>query len=117
MMLTDADVFFPLTVEARDAAMENLAVGELLVIPSPIAAIWSSPGKLEVAKRIPTYQWFVEILVKSKTIECVNEDCSLIRFIDNSGNELAQWQTTSELGSILSSNPKITYGEITFTKS
>lgn len=113
-MLTENDICF--SDEDEKALIDSVAVGEEYKIRGVIIVIWDENRNIEWIRRISTYDWFTQLLSKAVKIECVNDDCSIVRFVDSEGNELEQLTTTPEFGSVLSSNPTMYFGHATFTK-
>lgn len=113
-MLTEDDIFF--SEVDRQALVDSVAEGEDYRIRGIIFNLKNENGDIEWIKKIQTYDWFMDLLNKTKTIECVEEDCSVVRFLDSSGEEIEQLTTTSEFGSALASNPNIYFGHANFTK-
>lgn len=113
-MLTDNDIFFSET--DRQALIDSVAEGEDYKIRGIIFNLKNENGEIEWIKRIDTYDWFMDLINKTKTIECVNENCSVVRFLNSSGEEIEQLTTTSEFGSALASKPNIYFGHANFIK-
>lgn len=113
-MLTDNDILFNDNDESQ--LLETLNVGDEYHVPGTIVCIYNDDGKIEAAKQFSTHSWFIEILQNSSKIECVNDDCSIIKFVDINNNEINQLTTTSQLGSMLASNPKLHFGHSIRTK-
>jgi len=113
-MLTDNDIFFSET--DRQALIDSVAEGEAYKIRGIIFNLKNEDGEIEWLKRIDTYDWFMDLLNRTKTIECVEEDCSVVRFFNSSGEEIEQLTTTSEFGSALASKPSIYFGHSNFKK-
>lgn len=113
-MLTDNDIFFSET--DRQALIDSVAEGQAYKIRGIIFNLKNEDGEIEWLKRIDTHDWFMDLLNKTKTIECVEEDCSVVRFLNSSGEEIEQLTTTSEFGSALASKPNIYFGHSNFTK-
>ena len=113
-MLTEDNICF--SDEDEQALIDSTEVGKQYSIPLVYVSIFNENGDIEWLRQIRTYTWFTQLLSKAVTIEGVNDDCSIVRFVDSKNNELEQLTTTSEFGSVLSSNPKIRFGDTTFTK-
>lgn len=113
-MLTDNDIYF--NDEDRAALTETLNVGDEYSIRGVIVIMKNEQGEVETAKQILTYNSFTDLLLRTTTIECVNDECSIVRFVNHKGDELEQLTTTPELGSMLASNPTYAFGQTTFKK-
>ena len=113
-MLTENDILFSET--DRQALIDSVAEGNTYRIRGIIFNLKNENGEIEWLRKINTYDWFMNLLNKTKTIECVNEDCSIVRFLNSSGEEIEQLTTTPEFGSALASNPNIYIGHANFTK-
>jgi hypothetical protein len=113
-MLTDNDIFFSET--DRQALIDSVAEGDSYRIRGIIFNLKNEDGEIEWLRKINTYDWFMNLFNRTKTIECVNEDCSIVKFIDYTGEEIEQLTTTPEFGSALASNPNIYFGHANFTK-
>jgi len=113
-MLTDNDIYF--SDEDKAALIESTNIGEDYSIRGVYVIIKNEQGDIETYKNILTYDWFTDLLLRTTTIECVNDDCSIVKFLDYKGNELEQLTTTSELGSMLASNPSYAFGHTSFKK-
>ena len=113
-MLTDNDIYF--NDEDRAALTETLNVGDEYRVRGVIVIMKNEEGEVETAKQILTHNSFTNLLQTTKTIECVNDECSIVRFINRQGDELEQLTTTPELGSMLASNPSYSFGHTTFKK-
>lgn len=113
-MLTENDILFSET--DRQALIDSVAEGEAYRIRGIIFNLKNEDGEIEWLRKINTYDWFMDLLNKTKTIECVEEDFSVVRFLNSSGEEIEQLTTTPEFGSALASNPSIYFGHANFTK-
>jgi len=113
-MLTDNDIYF--SDEDKAALIENTAAGEDYSIRGFYVYLKNEQGDIETYKNILTYDWFTDLLLRTTTIECVNDDCSIVKFLDYKGDELEQLTTTSELGSMFASNPSYAFGHTSFKK-
>jgi hypothetical protein len=113
-MLTDNDIYF--NDEDRAALTEKLNVGDEYVVRGVIVIIKNEEGEVETVKQILTHTLFTDLLLKTTTIECVNDECSIVKFVNHKGDELEQLTTTPELGSMLASNPSYAFGHTTFKK-
>jgi len=113
-MLTDNDIYF--SDEDKAALIENTAAGQDYRIRGFYVYLKNEQGDIETYKNILTYDWFTDLLLRTTTIECVNDDCSTVVFLDHKGNELDQLTTTSELGSMFASNPSYAFGHTSFKK-
>ncbi len=60
-----------------------------------------------IVHTMPTFTFFYDMINSSNNIVCVNDDCSLVNFLDDNENIIETLQTNSKLGSILTSSPKI----------
>jgi hypothetical protein len=114
IMLTEDNICF--SDEDEQALIDSTEVGKQYSIPAVYVSIFNENGDIEWLRKINTYPWFVQLISKAVVIEGVNDDCSIVRFVDSDDNELDQLTTTSEFGSVLSSNPRILFGDTTFTK-
>ena len=113
-MLTEDDIFF--SEADRQALIDSVDEGEAYRIRGIIFNLKNENGEIEWLKRIDTYDWFMDLLNKTKTIECVEEDCSVVKFIGYDKKEIDQLTTTTEFGSALASKPNIYFGHSNFTK-
>lgn len=113
-MLTDNDIYF--NEEDRAALTETLNVGDEYIVRGVIVIIKDEQGEVETVKQILTHNSFTDLLLRTTTIECVNDECSIVKFVNHKGDELEQLTTTSELGSMLASNPSYAFGHTTFKK-
>jgi hypothetical protein len=113
-MLTDNDIYF--NDEDRAALTEKLNVGDEYVVRGVIVIMKNEEGEVETAKQILTHTLFTDLLLRTTTIECVNDECSIVKFVNHKGDELEQLTTTPELGSMLASNPSYAFGHTTFKK-
>ena len=113
-MLTDNDIFF--SEADRQALVDSAAEGEAYTIRGIIFNLKDEDGNIEWQRRIDTYDWFMNLFNKTKTIECVNEECSVVKFIDYNDKEIEQLTTTPEFGSALASKPNIYFGHSNFIK-
>jgi len=113
-MLTDNDIYF--NEEDREALTETLNVGDEYIVRGVIVIIKDEQGEVETVKQILTHNSFTDLLLRTTTIECVNDECSIVKFVNHKGDELEQLTTTSELGSMLASNPSYAFGHTTFKK-
>jgi hypothetical protein len=113
-MLTDNDIYF--NDEDRAALTETLNVGDEYSVRGVIVIMKNEQGEVETAKQILTHNSFTDLLLRTTTIECVNDECSIVKFVNHKGDELEQLTTTPELGSMLASNPSYAFGHTTFKK-
>ena len=113
-MLTDNDIYF--SDEDKASLIESTNVGDQYSIRGVYVIIKDEQGDIETYKHLLTYDSFTDLLQKAKTIECVNDECSIVRFINRQGDELEQLTTTPELGSMLASNPTYAFGHTSFKK-
>ena len=113
-MLTDNDIYF--NDEDRAALTEKLNVGDEYIVRGVIVIMKNEEGEVETAKQILTHTLFTDLLLRTTTIECVNDECSIVKFVNHKGDELEQLTTTPELGSMLASNPSYAFGHTTFKK-
>jgi hypothetical protein len=113
-MLTDNDIYF--SDEDKAALIESTNVGDEYRIRGVYVIILDEQRNIETYKHLLTYDSFTNLLLRTTTIECVNDDCSTVRFLDYKGDELDQLTTTPELGSMLASNPEYAFGHNSFRK-
>jgi hypothetical protein len=113
-MLTDNDIYF--SDEDKAALVGSINAGDQYSIRGFYVYLKNEQGDIETYKNILTYDWFTDLLMRATSIECLNDDCSTVKFIDYKGDELDQLTTTSELGSMLASNPHYAFGHTSFKK-
>ena len=113
-MLTDNDIYF--SDEDKAALIESTNVGDQYSIRGVYVIIKDEQGDIETYKHLLTYNSFTDLLLRATTIQCVNDDCSTVRFLDYKGDELDQLTTTPELGSMLASDPEYAFGHTSFKK-
>lgn len=102
-MLTDNDIYFS---EQDDAAAKALVnVGDRYEVKH---ISFGFDG--QVVHSMATHESFVTLFQSASSIECVDEDCSIVKFIGKDNEELETLNTDSKLGSILASNPTLWVG-------
>ncbi len=60
-----------------------------------------------IVETMSTYTSFIDLINLSSYIECINDDCSMVNFMDKSGLIIQTLKTNSKLGSILASEPVV----------
>ena len=60
-----------------------------------------------IVHTMPTFTFFYDMINNSSNIVCINDDCSLVNFLDEDNNVTQTLQTNSKLGSILTSSPVV----------
>lgn len=105
-MIKDEDIIRnPEEVAANTPDGEKYSLQYVLFIENNNLPIYEA----DILKVISVTYDFKSLLKESDTIECVNDDCSVVRFLDKNGNELETLSTTAEFGYLLSSNARKKY--------
>lgn len=105
-MLTDKDIIIDSSaLIAETPAGQRYSVEYLVFVENNGLPFYQA----DYIKSVCITDDFKSLIRQSDTIECVNDDCSVVRFLDKDGNELETLSTTSELGSLLSSNVRRHY--------
>lgn len=105
-MIKDEDIIRnPEDVMANTPNGEKYTLQYILFIENNNLPIFEA----DILKVISVTYEFKSLLKESDRIECVNDDCSVVRFLDKNGNELETLSTTAEFGYLLSSNARRKY--------
>jgi len=105
-MIKDEDIIRdPKEVAANTPDGEKYTLQYLLLIENNSLPIHEA----DILKVVSITNEFKSLLRESDTIECVNDDCSVVKFLDKNGNELETLSTTAEFGYLLSSNARKKY--------
>jgi hypothetical protein len=99
-MLTDIDIYF--SEEDLQSLLDEAVSGQEVV--NEALAFYINDAMVHYMHCKPSFKTLVLTAV---TVECVNDDCSTVRFLDRNSNELETLSTTSKFGSILASKPEI----------
>jgi hypothetical protein len=99
-MLTDTDIYFS---EGDLQSLLDEAVSGQEIINEALAFYLNNA----MVHYMHCKSMFKTLVYTAVTVECVNDDCSTVRFLDKDGIELETLSTTSKFGSILSSKPEI----------
>jgi hypothetical protein len=99
-MLTDTDIYF--SEEDMQSLLDDAVSGQAII--NDALAFFINDVMVHYMHCTPMFKTLVYTAL---TVECVNDDCSTVRFLDRDGIELETLSTTSKFGSILSSKPVI----------
>jgi hypothetical protein len=99
-MLTDTDIYF--SEEDLQSLLDEAVSGQEII--NDALAFYINDAMVHYMHCKPSFKTLVYTAL---TVECVNDDCSTVKFLDKDGIELETLSTTSKFGSILSSKPDI----------